>query len=162
MTPAAVEERYYATPARYPELAALVGESSDNLPGIPGVGPKTAAKWLETYDGLDNLVLHAGELKGKAAEEFRARIDNVLLNRRVNALVRDLDLDVHVDDLARRAWNREATHQLFDGLEFRVLRDRLLETLPAEDLTPEGGFELSGEILQPGQLDGLAGRARNG
>src|SRR5215211_1907424 len=154
MTPTAVEERYYATPARYPELAALVGESSDNLPGIPGVGPKTAAKWLETYGGLDNLVLHAGELKGKAAEEFRARIDNVLLNRRVNALVRDLALDVHIDDLARRAWNREATHQLFDGLEFRVLRDRLLETLPAEDMTPEGGFELSGEILQPGQLAG--------
>ena len=152
MTPAAVEERYYATPARYPELAAPVGESSDNLPGVPGVGPKTAAKWLETYDGLENLVLHAAELKGKAAEALQERIDDVLRNRRVNALVCDLQLDISVEDLARRAWNREATHQLFDGLEFRVLRDRLLETLPAEELSPEGGFELSGEILSPGQL----------
>src|SRR5215212_6228037 len=152
MTPAAVEEKYFATPARYPELAALVGESSDNLPGVPGVGPKTAAKWLETYDGLENLVLHAAELKGKAAEALQERIDDVLRNRRVNALVCDLQLDISVQDLARRAWNREATHQLFDGLEFRVLRDRLLETLPAEELSPEGGFELSGEILSPGQL----------
>ena len=53
MTPKAVEEKYFATPARYPDLAALVGESSDNLPGVPGVGPKTAAKWLEMYDGLE-------------------------------------------------------------------------------------------------------------
>jgi DNA polymerase I len=154
MTPTAVTERYYATPGRYPELAALVGESSDNLPGVPGVGPKTAAKWLETYGGLENLVVHAGELKGKAAEALQGRIDDVLRNRQINALVCDLELDISVDDLARRAWNREATHQLFDGLEFRVLRDRLLEALPAEDLSPEGGFELSGEILGPGELAG--------
>ena len=152
MTPAAVAERYFATPARYPELAALVGESSDNLPGVPGVGPKTAAKWLETYDGLDNLVLHAGELKGKAGESFRERIEDVVRNRRVNALIRDLELDVGVEDMVRRAWNREATHQLFDGLEFRVLRDRLLETLPAEDLVPEGGFEVVGAVLDQGEL----------
>ena len=88
MTPEAVEEKYFATPARYPDLAALVGESSDNLPGVPGVGPKTAAKWLETYDGLENLVAHAGELKGKAAEAFQERIDDVLRNRQINALVR--------------------------------------------------------------------------
>jgi DNA polymerase I len=76
----------------------------------------------------------------------------VLRNRRINALVTDLDLPVTLDDLVRRHWNREATHQLFDGLEFRVLRDRLLESLPAEDLTPEGGFTLSGEILAPGTV----------
>jgi DNA polymerase I len=153
MTPALVQERYFATPARYPELAALVGETSDNLPGVPGVGPKTAAKWLETYDGLENLVLHAGELKGKAAEAFQARIEDVLRNRKVNELIRDLELSVSVEDMKRRAWDREATHTLFDGLEFRVLRDRLLESLPAEDLTPEGGFELSGEILEPGAVN---------
>jgi 5'-3' exonuclease len=81
MTPKAVEERYFATPARYPELAALVGESSDNLPGVPGVGPKTAAKWLQMYDGLENLAAHANELKGKAAEEFQKRVEDVLRNR---------------------------------------------------------------------------------
>ncbi len=152
MTPAAVEEKYFATPARYPELAALVGESSDNLPGVPGVGPKTAAKWLATYDGLENLVAHAGELKGKAAEAFQQRTEDVLRNRRINALVRDLELPVTVDELERRAWNREATHTLFDGLEFRVLRDRLLEALPTEVFEPEGGFELTGSVLEPDQL----------
>ena len=119
---------------------------------MPGVGPKTAARWLETYDGLENLVMHAGELKGKAAEAFQARTEDVLRNRKINALIRDLDLSFSVDDLLRKPWNREATHQLFDGLEFRVLRDRLLESLPNEPLVPEGGFELSGEILEPGRL----------
>ncbi|MBA3529852.1 MAG: DNA polymerase I, partial [Propionibacteriaceae bacterium] len=152
MTPAAVAERYFVAPTRYPELAALVGESSDNLPGVPGVGPKTAAKWLESYDGLENLILHVNELKGKAAEAFRERVQDVERNRRINALVLDLELPLGIEDLQRRAWNREATHQLFDGLEFRVLRDRLLETLPAEDTTPEGGFEVSGTVLQPGEL----------
>ena len=154
MTPKAVEERYFATPARYPELAALVGESSDNLPGVPGVGPKTAAKWLEMYDGLENLAAHAGELKGKAAEEFQKRVDDVLRNRQVNALVRDLNLEISLDDLVRRPWNREATHQLFDGLEFRVLRDRLLEALPnADEVVPEGGFDLEAARLEPGELE---------
>ncbi len=155
MTPKAVEERYLATPARYPDLAALVGESSDNLPGVPGVGPKTAAKWLEMYDGLENLAAHAGELKGKAAEAFQERVSDVLRNRQVNALVRDLDLPVSLDDLVRRPWDREATHQLFDGLEFRVLRDRLLEALPNEDeIVPEGGFDLEAARLEPGELVG--------
>ena len=153
MTPKAVEEKYFATPARYPELAALVGESSDNLPGVPGVGPKTAAKWLEMYDGLENLAAHAGELKGKAAEAFQERVEDVLRNRQVNALVRDLELPIGPDDMLRQPWNREATHQLFDGLEFRVLRDRLLEALPNEaEIVPEGGFDLSAATLEPGEL----------
>jgi DNA polymerase I len=155
MTPAAVQERYFATPARYPELAALVGESSDNLPGVPGVGPKTAAKWLETYDGLENLAAHAGELKGKAAEAFQERVQDVLRNRRINALVLDLDLPLGPEDMERRPWDREATHQLFDGLEFRVLRDRLLEALPnAAEIVPDGGFDLSTATLEPGELAG--------
>jgi DNA polymerase-1 len=148
MTPASVEERYLASPARYPDLAALVGESSDNLPGVPGVGPKTAVKWLEQYGSLEELVAHAGELKGKAATEFQARTEDVLRNRQINALVRDLELPLGIDDLVRRPWDREATHTLFDGLEFRVLRDRLLEALPnEEELVPEGGFDLTGEVL---------------
>ena len=155
MTPKAVEERYFATPARYPDLAALVGESSDNLPGVPGVGPKTAAKWLEMYDGLENLAAHAGELKGKAAEAFQERISDVLRNRQINSLVLDLDLPLGPEDMLRQPWNREATHQLFDGLEFRVLRDRLLEALPNEaEIVPEGGFDLSTAMLEPGELAG--------
>src|SRR4029453_9889845 len=78
---------------------------------------------------------------------------DVLRNRQVNALVRDLELDVGIDDLIRRPWTREATHQLFDGLEFRVLRDRLLEALPnEEEVVPEGGFDLEAARLEPGEL----------
>src|SRR4029453_2807377 len=114
---------------------------------------KTAAKWLEMYDGLENLAAHASELKGKAAEAFQERINDVLRNRQVNRLVCDLDLPLSLDDLVRRPWNREATHQLFDGLEFRVLRDRLLEALPnEEEVVPEGGFDLDAARLEPGEL----------
>ena len=121
MTPAAVEERYGLPPARYPELAALVGESSDNLPGVPGVGPKTAAKWITLYDGLDNVVNHAEEIKGKAGESLRAHLDDVIRNRQLNALVCDLDLPLAPEDLAVQPWDRKEVHTLFDGLEFRVL-----------------------------------------
>ncbi len=152
MTPAAVEERYLVTPRRYPELAALVGETSDNLPGVPGVGPKTAAKWLATYDGLENLVRNAPDISGKVGDSFRAHLDNVVTNRRVNALLRDLDLPIEVGQLERRAWDREAVHTLFDGLEFRVLRDRLLETLPPEETQAEGGFEVAGDVLAAGEV----------
>ena len=154
MTPAVVEERYLVPPARYPELAALVGESSDNLPGVPGVGPKTAAKWLDAYGGLENLVRRADEVGGKVGDSLRAHLDDVVRNRRLNALVADLDLPIAVESLARRDWNREAVHTLFDSLEFRVLRDRLLETLPAELTEPEGGFEETGTVLAPGEVAG--------
>ncbi|TBT87466.1 DNA polymerase I [Propioniciclava sinopodophylli] len=152
MTPATVEEKYLVAPARYPELAALVGETSDNLPGVPGVGPKTAAKWLGEYDGLENLIAHADAVKGKAGESFREHLEGVRRNRELNALVRTLDLPVALDALERRDWDREAVHTLFDSLEFRVLRERLLETLPAEESEPEGGFEVAGTVLEPGAL----------
>ncbi len=154
LTPAAVSEKYLVTPQRYPELAALVGETSDNLPGVPGVGPKTAAKWLAAYDGLENLIRRVDEIGGKAGESLREHLDDVIRNRRLNALVADLELPVTVGDLIRHDWNREAVHTLFDALEFRVLRDRLLESLPAEQAGPSGGFEVVGSILQPGEVPG--------
>ncbi|MGC4154696.1 MAG: DNA polymerase I, partial [Propionicimonas sp.] len=161
MTPEAVVERYLVAPPRYPELAALVGESSDNLPGVPGVGPKTAAKWLAAYDGLENLIRRVDEIGGKAGDSLREHLDDVIRNRRLNALVGDLDLPVAVGELTRHEWNREAVHTLFDALEFRVLRDRLLETLPAEQAGPSGGFEVAGVALAPGELAGwLAAHAQ--
>ena len=152
MTPAAIEEKYFVTPGRYPELAALVGETSDNLPGVPGVGPKTAAKWLATYDGLENLVRRHAEVPGKAGESFREHLGDVVRNRELNALIRDLTLPVTLADLERRQWNREAVHELFDALEFRVLRERLLDTLPQDEPSSAGGFEVSGDVLAPGQV----------
>jgi DNA polymerase-1 len=157
MDPAAVLERYGVPPERYSDLAALVGESSDNLPGVPGVGPKTAAKWLTTYGDLTGLVAHVEEIKGKAGDALREHLEGVLRNRRLNQLVRDLELPVAVDDLARRTWDREQVHTVFDGLEFRVLRDRLFATLQAVDEEAEGGFELDANVLLPEDVAGWLG-----
>ena len=132
MDPAAVTEKYLVAPERYSDLAALVGESSDNLPGVPGVGPKTAAKWLGQYGDLAGVVAHVDEIKGKAGENLREHLDGVLRNRRLNRLVDDLDLPLSVDDLERTSWDREEVHRVFDGLEFRVLRDRLFQTFEVE------------------------------
>ena len=153
MTPEAVEAKYGVPPHRYPELAAIVGETSDNLPGVPGVGPGFAARWINEYDGLDNVIAHADKITGKKGEALREHLGDVMRNRRLNALVRDLDLELHPRDLALRPWDRQAVHQLFDGLEFRVLRDRLFETLTSEeDVDDEGGFEVQGATLAPGAL----------
>jgi len=154
MTPEAVETKYGVPPHRYPELAALVGEDSDNLPGVPGVGPKTAAKWIVQYDGLDNVITHADEIKGKAGDNLRAHLGDVIRNRRLNALVRDLDLEQHPGELAVRPWDRQEVHTLFDSLEFRVLRDRLFETLQSEEEIDDSGFEMAGQRLQSGQVAG--------
>jgi DNA polymerase I len=160
MTPEAVQAKYGVPPHRYPELAALVGEDSDNLPGIPGVGPKTAAKWIETYDGLDNVINRAEEVAGKAGENLRAHLDDVIRNRRLNALVTDLALDLRPDELGRTEWDRQAALELLDGFEFRgELRTRILDTLaPADEPEIEAGFDLTGRTVAPGELaDFLAG-----
>ncbi|WP_171715563.1 DNA polymerase I [Metallococcus carri] len=167
MTPAAVEERYGVAPERYSDLAALVGESSDNLPGVPGVGPKTAAKWIGLYDGLPGIVDHVTEIKGKAGESLREHLDGVLRNRQLNQLVRDLPLEVTVDDLERRVWDRQEVHTVFDGLEFRVLRDRLFQTLEAVEDEAEEAIEVDGIVLAPDEVAGwvaehLAGTDRAG
>jgi DNA polymerase-1 len=147
MTPPVVEERYGVPPRLYPDVAALVGESSDNLPGVPGVGNKTAAKWLSTYGGLDGVIANAGSIGGKAGQSLRDNLEGVIRNRQLNRLVDDLELPLGVDDLAARAWDREQVHQVFDGLEFRVLRDRLFSTLSAPEPEAEGGFDLAVERL---------------
>jgi DNA polymerase-1 len=154
MTPAAIEAKYGVPPHRYPELAALVGEDSDNLPGIPGVGPKTAAKWIQTFDGLDNVINRAEEVAGKAGENLRDHLDDVIRNRRLNALVRDLSLELAPGDLARTEWDRQAALALLDDLEFRgELRTRILDTLaPEEEPVAEAGFDLAGHTVTPGDL----------
>ncbi len=154
MTPEAIQAKYGVGPQRYAELAALVGETSDNLPGVPGVGVKTAAKWLAAYDGLENLIIRADQVPGKVGQSFRDHLENVRRNRQLNALVCDLELPVALADVARRSWNREAVHEVFDALEFRVLRERLLETFPLDDEPVEAGFEIFTQRLAPGELAG--------
>ena len=127
MTPQAVEEKYGVPPDRYPEIAAIVGETSDNLPGVPGVGPKTAAQWINKYDGLDNLLARAGEIGGKRGAALREHIDDVVRNRRLNRLLTDMDLEVSPSDLARRPTDIAAIDRLFDSLEFGRLRQKVRE-----------------------------------
>jgi DNA polymerase-1 len=162
MTPDAVEARYGVPPERYPDLAALVGETSDNLPGIPGVGPKTAAKWINQYGGLEGVVAHAPDVPGKAGEALRANLEQVQLNRRLNALVADLELPLGPEDLAARPWDRQELHTLLDELEFRTLRDRLFAMLPDEGETPAAVAASALEVaaLGEGELGAwLAGRS---
>lgn len=160
MTPEAVEAKYGVPPHRYPEIAAIVGETSDNLPGVPGVGVGFAAKWINTYDGLDNVITHADKITGKKGEALRAHLGDVIRNRRLNALVRDLDLDLAPADMAIRPWDRQEVHTLFDGLEFRVLRDRLFETLSSEEEIDDSGFDVDMSVLGAGELTAwLAGHA---
>ncbi|MPV49940.1 DNA polymerase I [Pseudactinotalea sp. HY160] len=139
MDPDAVFTKYGVWPAQYRDLAALVGESADNLPGVPKVGPKTAAKWIGLYDGLDGIVAHADVIGGVAGANLREHLDQVVLNKTLNGLLTDLDLPVPAVAAERRAYEREAVHEIFDALEFRVLRDRLfalggadVETVSAE------------------------------
>ncbi len=126
MTPEAVEEKYGVPPRRYPEIAAIVGETSDNLPGVPGVGPKTAAQWITFFDGLNNLLDRADEVKGKRGEALCEHLDDVRRNRRLNHLLTDLDLGVSLDDLARGATDKSGLFDLFDVLEFGGLRARVM------------------------------------
>ncbi|RRD47687.1 DNA polymerase I [Tessaracoccus sp. OH4464_COT-324] len=158
MTPAAVEEKHLVSPERYPELAALVGETSDNLPGVPGVGPKTAAKWLAEYDGLENLLARAEQVRGKAGENLRIHLADVERNRRLNALVRDVELPIRAEDLARREPDLPAALQLLDTLEIKQLQPRLAEF--SEDEGRSRVIEVTGEPLSPGAVGAwLASRA---
>ncbi|WP_029202562.1 DNA polymerase I [Ornithinimicrobium pekingense] len=152
MTPEKVEEKYGVRPERYSDLAAMVGESSDNLPGVPGVGPKTAAKWLAAHGDLSGIVSAADQLTGKAGQALRDHLDQVLRNRRLNQLVGDVPLEVGVDDLQARGWDREEVHRVFDGLEFRVLRDRLFSTLESAETEAEEGIEVEGQALPAGEV----------
>jgi len=126
MTPERIEDKYGVPPYRYPEIAALVGEASDNLPGVPGVGPKTAAQWINRFGGLDNLLEHADQVTGKRGEALREHVEDVRRNRRLNHLLTDMDLECELDDLRRDVTDRQALAALCDALEFRSLRSKIL------------------------------------
>jgi DNA polymerase-1 len=161
--PAEVNARYGLTPTQYPDFAALRGDPSDNLPSIPGVGEKTAAKWVREFGSLAELTDRVDEVKGKAGDALRANLANVLLNRQLTELVRVVPLDVGPDDLAVRGWDRDAVHRLFDELEFRVLRERLFATLTSAEPEAEAGFEVRGGAVAPGEVAGwLDAHARDG
>jgi DNA polymerase I len=164
-TPEAVREKYGLTPEQYPDFAAIRGDPSDNLPNIPGVGEKTATRWIAEFGSLDALVDRVDEVKGKAGDALREHLGNVLRNRQLTELAKDVPLDTGPRDLLPVPWDRDAIHQLFDTLQFRVLRERLVETLPngigaasareeGQPGQPQEGFEIT--VATPGP-DELAG-----
>jgi DNA polymerase-1 len=172
-TPATVTEKYGLSPAQYPDFAAVRGDPSDNLPGIPGVGEKTATKWIAEFGSLQVLVDRVDEVKGKAGDALREHLGNVLRNRQLTALLTDLPAETVgavPGDLLPVAWDREKIHQLFDTLQFKVLRERLYQTLPhgligatgsdpddplaasAAGRPEKGTFEVVTELLGPDQV----------
>jgi DNA polymerase I len=152
--PAAVEEKYQLTPTQYPDFAAVRGDPSDNLPSIPGVGEKTAAKWIREFGSLNGLVDRVDEVKGKAGDALREHLSSVIRNRQLTELRRDVPLGVGPHDLHLGQWDREQVHQLFDTLQFRVLRERLYQTLHAVEPEADEGFTVNGEVLAPGDVRG--------
>ena len=126
MDDAAVLEKYGIHARQYPDLAALVGETSDNLPGIPGVGPKTAAKWLQQYGDLQSVLDAADTITGKVGESLREHRDLAVRNRRLNHLVRDLDFDFEHSALELGGVNEDAVRNVFAKLEFKTLTERVL------------------------------------
>ena len=156
MTPEAVEERYGVPPSAYLDVAALRGDNSDNLPGVPGVGDKTAAKLVGTYGGVDDVYEHLDELPGKKVpamlEEHR---DQVELNRQVMRLRRDLELELDLRDLRRGEVDAPAVRDLFGALEFRQLYDRFVEeVLGEQEEADAAGFDIQPTRLETGALPG--------
>ena len=152
MTPASVQEKYGLSPAQYPEFAALRGDPSDNLPGIPGLGEKTATKLIQQYGDIGSLVDHVDEVKGKVGDNLRAGLAGVVRNRQLTELVRDVPLEVHPAELRLGQWDRDEVHKVFDALQFRVLRERLYATLSAVEPEAEQGFEVAVRVLGPGEV----------
>ncbi len=157
MTPAAVEEKYGLSPAQYPEFAALRGDPSDNLPGIPGLGEKTATKLIQQYGDVAGLVDHVDEVKGKVGDNLREGLSNVMRNRQLTELVRDVPLRVGPADLAVQQWDRDEVHKVFDALQFRVLRERLYATLSTAEPEADQGFEVDVQVLAPGEVSAFLG-----
>ena len=159
MTPEAVVEKYGLSPQQYPDFAALRGDPSDNLPGIPGVGEKTATKWITEYGSLDGLIDHVDDVRGKAGDALRAAVPQVIVNRQLTQLVRDVPLDVGLEELRRRTPDQAAVDAVFDALQFRALRDRLAEATGATGLAAEAPDVLVDDVPDGGWAVWLAGSA---
>ncbi|MFF7275867.1 DNA polymerase I [Streptomyces griseorubiginosus] len=160
-TPEKVFEKYGLTPAQYPDFAALRGDPSDNLPGIPGVGEKTAAKWINQFGSFAELVERVEEVKGKAGQNLRDHLESVKLNRRLTEMVRTVELPKTVTDLERLPYDRKTLAMILDTLEIRnpSLRERLLAVDPGAE-EAEGapaaapGVAVDGTVLGTGELAG--------
>jgi DNA polymerase I len=158
---AAVMERFGVPPERIVDYLALVGDSVDNIPGIPGVGPKTAAKWLQQYGSLDALVAHAADIGGKAGENLRAGLSRLPLARELATIKHDVTLPFAPEELRRRPPDRERLRELYARLEFKSWLAQLGGVngpLPAAAAAPVAArYET---VLRDDQLDACIARLR--
>ncbi|WEV76001.1 DNA polymerase I [Bifidobacterium sp. ESL0800] len=169
MTPQAIVDKYKVTPQQYPDLAAMRGETADNIPGVPGVGDGYAAKWINQYGGLEGIIEHADELPGKKGQALRDNIEQVKLNRRVNAVLRDMDLGASIDDFTLGGMDIDKVNAIFAKLQFsNRSKNRLVKSFNGgvmpdvanvtEDSTPAEDDQLSikepniTEIADAGEL----------
>jgi len=156
-TPAQVKERYDVTPQQYPDMAALRGDPSDNLPGVPKVGEKTAAKWLNLYGSLEEIIAHADEIKGKVGENLRAHLEDVKRNAYLTTMVRDVDMNLDLADAARTPVDEAPINEVFDKLEFGSrLRERVFAAFsvsPDTNEAPAAEVSLTLTVAEP---DGVA------
>jgi len=151
MDPAAVEERYGITPSQYLDFVALKGDTSDNIPGVPGIGDKTAAKLVNEFGSVEELLAHTERLKGKQKENIEAAADRLALNKQLARIVTDLELDVQPEDCVMGPSDPEQIRSLFVSLEFRSLLDRLAEALgTAKPVAEVAALDL--QQVEQGQL----------
>jgi DNA polymerase-1 len=180
--PAAIEERYGLPPERYLDFVALKGDTSDNIPGVPGVGEKTAAKLVQEFGSVEEILEHVDDLKGKLRESIDASRDQLALNKDLARLRLDIELEIGPRDCAMGGWDIETVRSLFNSLEFRTLFDRLLEIGGAENtaagpraielkLEPVTARELERElktgcavqiVVSDGRASGIAVSSRDG
>lgn len=165
----AVVERYGIEPAQYPEIAALVGETSDNLTGIDKVGEKTAVKWVQKYGTVDEILAHADEITGVVGQNLRDQADRAVRNRKLNRLVRDVSLPYGPRELARKPIDAAAVREVFGRLQFRTLLDRVIklegtaeDAISAPDAAADAGAPAVRTVVDEELAAWLAAATRDG
>lgn len=141
MTPKAVYEKYGLTPTQYPDFAALRGDPSDNLPSVPGVGEKTATKWISDYGSLDKLIANSAEIAGKVGQSLRENISTIQLNRELTQLLDDLDVNIEIADLSWSGFDSNRMGNFFDKMEIKALKERL-KSLPQSGIVADPQIEI--------------------
>ncbi|MFM8868600.1 MAG: 5'-3' exonuclease H3TH domain-containing protein, partial [Candidatus Nanopelagicus sp.] len=152
MTPSAVYEKYGLTPKQYPDFAALRGDPSDNLPSIPGVGEKTATKWIADYGTLEQLIANAEQIPGKVGQSLRDNLKTVQLNRELTSLLDNLQINTQIEDLAWTGFDSKLMANFFEKMEIRALKDRL-KALPQTDSVEGQNHEITVVKVTPSELD---------
>jgi DNA polymerase-1 len=158
LNPKGVKDKFGVAPGQMVDYLTLVGDTVDNVPGVPKVGPKTAVKWLKQYGSLDDIIAHADEVGGKVGENLRECLDRLPLSRQLVTIKCDVDLDVGPDDLERLAPDKSLLRDLFSELEFKTW---LAEILAGEDLAaeekPQANYQI---VLDKKQLSAWIERLR--